>query len=91
MVFDASSGSTNSSVSLNECLFSGPSLTPLLFGVLVRFRAHNYIVIADIEKAFLQIDLATKHRNYVRFLWFKDIHNIDEEFDLNVLVNQLTC
>ena len=50
IVFDASSGSTNSPVSLNECLFSGPSLTPLLIDVLIRFRAHNYVVIADIEK-----------------------------------------
>ena len=54
MVFDASSKSKYSK-SLNKCLFAGPSLTPSLYGVLTRFRAFNYALVADIEKAFLQI------------------------------------
>ena len=39
IVFDA--GSTNSGPSLNNCLNSGPSLTTLLSGVLLRFRVNK--------------------------------------------------
>ena len=56
MVFDASSKNKYSK-SLNECLFAGPSLTPSLYGVLTRFRAFNYALVANIEKAFLQISI----------------------------------
>ena len=56
MVYDASA-KTEENISLNECLEAGPSLTPKLFEILLRFRAHNVVVNADIEKAFLQIEL----------------------------------
>ena len=65
--------------SLNDILESGPSLTPLLTDSLSRFRSFNYVLVADIEKAFHQISLSLDHRNLVRFLWFKDIENLDFE------------
>ena len=92
MVFDASSHKGPHIPSLNECLHAGPSLTSPLIDVLIRFRAHNYIVIADIEKAFLQILLSENQRSYVRFLWFADCRNIDfEHFDNNELVENEVC
>ena len=97
MVFDASSSSATKtkqdrSLSLNDCLISGPHLTPPLLDTLLRFRAHNNAVVADIEKAFLQIDIVPKQRNYVRFLWFADIENIDfENFENNDLVEHRVC
>ena len=57
--------------SLNDCLYSGPSLTASLFSVLMKFRERNVALVADVEKAFLQISLDPEHRDYVRFLWFK--------------------
>ena len=70
IVFDASCPSTKNGSSLND--------------VLMRFRTYNYVVTADIEKAFLQVGLSPNHRNYVRFLWFKEVNNINfENFDLN--------
>ena len=75
IVFDASA--TISSPSLNDCLHSGPSLTTLLNGVLIRFRVNKIAFIADIEKAFLNISISEKHRDFIRFLWYENINNLD--------------
>ena len=93
MVFDASSRSNkNSSLSLNDSLLSGPCLTAPLLDVLLRFRSHNYAIVADIEKAFLQINVAPKQRDYVRFLWLADINNIDyKNFDSNEILEYRVC
>ena len=68
VVFDASSHEENSP-SLNNCLLTGPNLNPDLLGILIRFRLHEIAFMADIKKAFLQISLAEKDRDAVRFLW----------------------
>ena len=90
MVFDASSSVDGPA--LNDCLHAGPSLTSSLFGTLLRFRAKKIGVIADLEKAFLQIRLNEKDRDYVRFLWIKNINDIDfENFYNNDLVTYRFC
>ena len=40
--------------SLNNCLHSGPLLSPLIFDIMVRFRMNKVAVTADVEKAFLK-------------------------------------
>ena len=60
--------------SLNHCLHIGPFLNPLLFDILLRFRVHEVALTADIEKAFLNIEIDPEHRNFVRFLWVKDLN-----------------
>ena len=73
---------------LNDILESGPSLTPLLTDVLLRFCSFNYVFVAYIEKSFHQINLNLDHRNLVRFLWFKDIEKLDFEcFEKNLLID----
>jgi hypothetical protein len=67
VVYDASAKTTGPS--LNECLYSGPSLTPLIFDILLRFRVHSVAMTADIEKAFLNVAVAEEHRDFLRFLW----------------------
>ena len=55
-----------------------------MYPPLLRFRSFNYVLATDIEKAFHQISLNVDHRNLVRFLWFKDIANLDfERFENN--------
>ena len=71
VVFDASSKILGPS--LNDTLYKGPCLTPLLFDVLLRFRFNPIGIVADIEKAYLQISVADSHRDFLRFLWFDDI------------------
>ncbi|XP_057290885.1 uncharacterized protein LOC130613578 [Hydractinia symbiolongicarpus] len=69
-----------------------PSIATPLFDVLARFRANNIAFIGNIEKAFLQISLFPGHRDYVRFLWFKNIDTIDfDNFDNNVLEEWRIC
>jgi len=87
VVYDASSkGTHNVGPSLNECLYTGESLNPLLVDILLRFRTHCIAVTADIKKALLNIGISPEHRNYLRFLW---INNIDDE-DPNVEVYRIT-
>ena len=43
-----------------------------LCGLLMRFRLNNIAVVADIEKAFLQIGLQPDQRDVTRFIWLKD-------------------
>ncbi|KHJ86283.1 hypothetical protein OESDEN_13970 [Oesophagostomum dentatum] len=38
----------------------------------MKFRSYDYAMMADIQKAFLQIHLPTDHRDVTRFLWVKD-------------------
>ena len=69
VVYDASSKVFGPS--LNDCLYIGPSLNPLLFYIFLRFRAHEVALTADVEKAVLNIEIDPEHRNFVRFLWVK--------------------
>ena len=41
--------------------------------MLLHFRFNPIGIIADIEKAYLQISIADCHRDFLRFLWFGDI------------------
>ena len=69
MVFDASSKTGKKGISLNDCLHVGPSLNPLLYDILLRFRMAGVAMTADIEKAFLNIEVDKADRDSLRFLW----------------------
>ncbi|XP_055928220.1 uncharacterized protein LOC129959422 [Argiope bruennichi] len=70
-VFDGSAKSKGSP-SLNDCLVTGPNLVELIPTLINRFRIGKYGVIADIHKAFLQIQLNDSDKDYLRFLWWQD-------------------
>ena len=92
IVLDASCKSRVEGPSLDDVLESGPLWTPLLTDVLLRFRSFNYVLVADIKKAFHQISSNPDHRNLVRSLWFKDIENFDfERFENNPLTDHRFC
>jgi len=75
VVYDASSKDTKGGVSLNDCLHVGPALAPLLYNVLLRFRSKKVALVADIEKAFLNIEVNPRDRDALRFLWVDDVNS----------------
>ena len=70
VVFDCSA--QYQSKSLNHDLLKGPDLTNSLVGVLWRFRQEPIAFTCDIEQMFYQFGVNPEHRDYLRFLWFKD-------------------
>ncbi|XP_060575793.1 uncharacterized protein LOC132733209 [Ruditapes philippinarum] len=69
VVYDASSKCKPEYSSLNECLHRGPVMLHDLCGLLMRFRLHKIAIIADIEKAFLQIEEQLKLEIEGSYIW----------------------
>ena len=82
VVFDASSKASKNVLSLNDCLHKGPALAPMLYDVLLRMREHKIVLVGDIKKAFLQIEIKEEDRNSLRFLWVKDILAAEPEIEV---------
>lgn len=70
VVFDASAEFDG--VSLNKVLLPGPDLMNSLLGVLIRFRRERVGVMCDIEQMFYSFYVDPEHRDYLRFLWYRD-------------------
>ena len=75
VVYDTPLKAKNGDNSLNDCLYCGPILLPDLRGMLLHLRQYPIVILADIEKAFLQVGIQEKDRDVTRFLWFKDPNN----------------
>ena len=78
IVFDGSSHDTGQ-LSLNDCLWPGISLNPNIFHLLINFRLGKIGILADVEKAFLQISLSERDRDAVRFLFIDVTDNLMNE------------
>ncbi|XP_057684651.1 uncharacterized protein LOC130910980 [Corythoichthys intestinalis] len=70
IVFDSSA--PYEGVSLNDVLLTGPDLNNSLVGVLMRFRKEQVATTADIEHMFHCFVVKANHRDFLRFLWYKD-------------------
>jgi len=68
VVFDASCRS-NTGVSLNDALLSGPVTQQDLMLILLRFRIFLYALAADIIKMYRQIMVHPSQTRYQRILW----------------------
>lgn len=71
-VMDASAKQDRKKPSLNDLLYRGPVLLENLCGMLLRFRLNKYGLVADIEKAFLNVGLQSEDRDFTRILFLKD-------------------
>lgn len=76
-VYNASAKTKRSNPSLNDCLYRGPVILPQLLGILLRFRLYEVVILADIEKAFLNVGLLESERDCTRFLWLRDPFKAD--------------
>ena len=54
---------------INECMYTGPSLQPLLWDIMIRSRMSENLLLGDIKKAFLQIGIKEEDRDAFRFLF----------------------
>ncbi|GFQ85907.1 uncharacterized protein TNCT_484771 [Trichonephila clavata] len=86
IVFDGSSHGENQ-LSLNDCLNSGVNLNPDLLELILKFRENPIAYTADIEKAFLQIELHEQDRDVARLFWTKNLIDYDPK---NLQVYRLT-
>ena len=71
-------------MSLNECLYRGAVILQDLTGILLRFRLNKNALVADIEKAFLQIGLTKDAKDVTRFVWLNNIDNLNTESNIQV-------
>ena len=69
MVFDANSKPHPLSSSINDCMFTGSPLQPLMWDIMVRARMSSNILLVDLEKAFLQVSINDSDRDAFRFLF----------------------
>ncbi|XP_065895991.1 uncharacterized protein [Dysidea avara] len=69
IVYDCSCRQSAHQPSLNDCLHVGPPFLNHLCAILLRFRLYVYGFSADIEKAFLHVQLDKSDRDFTRFLW----------------------
>ncbi|XP_052212246.1 uncharacterized protein LOC127831317 [Dreissena polymorpha] len=72
LVYDCSCRQARESPSLNDCLESTPTILNDLTAMLLRFRTHQYAVVTDIEKAFLNVSLHENDRDSTRLFWLSN-------------------
>lgn len=70
VVFDSSAECQGKS--LNQELLTGPDLMNSLTGVLIRFRREDVAAMCDVEQMFHSFHVTPEHRDFLRFLWFKN-------------------
>lgn len=85
VVFDSSA--KYQGVSLNDVLLTGPDLNNTLLGVLMRFRMEKVAILADIQQMFHCFLVRQDHRNYLRFLWYRDNDVTKEVIDYRMKVH----
>ena len=57
LVIDACAKPHHLTASINESMYTGPSLQPLLWDIMIRSRMSENLLLGDIKKAFLQIGI----------------------------------
>ncbi|XP_006816814.1 uncharacterized protein LOC102806523 [Saccoglossus kowalevskii] len=63
-------------------LQTGPSLLNDLTAILLRFCLHRVALTGDIEKAFLNVRLNEKDRDFTKFLWLSDPSDPESQFNV---------
>ncbi|XP_067633205.1 uncharacterized protein [Eurosta solidaginis] len=84
VVFDASCR-TSSGKSLNEILRVGPTLQDDIFTILVRFRSHRYVLMADIAKMYRQVLVHEADAPWQSIIWRELPENMPQAYQLQTV------
>lgn len=68
VVFDASA-KTTSDLSLNDIQMVGPTVQSDIFSIFLRFRIHNVVLTADVEKMYRQVNIDASQQNLLKIFW----------------------
>lgn len=90
VVFNGS-WNVSSDTSLNQNLLVGRNLLPALNDVLLRWRWHKYVLVADIEKMYRQVFVHEDDRDLQRIVWRNSSDHEIAEFKLNTVTYGLAC
>ncbi|XP_067929658.1 uncharacterized protein [Watersipora subatra] len=82
VVLDCSAKSDGKS--LNDYLLQGPDQMNNILGIFMRFRTGSIAVTCDTERMFYQFKVASRDRNYLRFLWFDSGYKRVQTYRMNV-------
>ncbi|XP_073821396.1 uncharacterized protein [Musca autumnalis] len=84
VVFDASA-KTSSSHSLNDLMYTGPTVQSDLFSILLRFRLPKYVFTTDVEKMYRQVLISPEDRQFQLIIWRKDVSQPITYYQLNTV------
>ncbi|CAK9799131.1 hypothetical protein ANTPLA_LOCUS1906 [Anthophora plagiata] len=84
VVFDASAKSTTD-ISLNDALMVGPTIQSELLFIIMRFRLHNVVLTADLQKMYRQVKVANSDAIYQKILWRECENETIRIFELNTV------
>ncbi|XP_075163178.1 uncharacterized protein LOC142235804 [Haematobia irritans] len=90
IVFNASRKS-NSGVSLNDVLYTGPTLQSDLISTILNWRKYKYVYSGDIQKMYRQIKIHPDDRAYQRILFQKDPKGPVKDYQLNTVTFGISC
>lgn len=76
---------TSNGVSLNDILLVGPQLQEDLFSIITRFRKHEFVIIADVEKMYRMVKVTETQRDMQRIIWRYDTTQPLSHYRLNTL------
>ncbi|XP_014214870.1 uncharacterized protein LOC106644039 [Copidosoma floridanum] len=75
VVFDASA-KTSTGISLNEVLLVGPTIQDKIFEQVIKFRAHKYVITADIARITYELNTVTFGVSSAPFLAIRTIQQL---------------
>ncbi|XP_058449025.1 uncharacterized protein LOC131428985 [Malaya genurostris] len=89
-VFDASCRS-KSGISLNDVLLAGPTIPDSLVTIVLRFRIHQFVISADIDKMYRQIVVHPDDQPLQRIVWRDDPSSDLKTFQLRTVTYGTSC
>lgn len=84
VVFDASAKSSTG-LSLNDVQYAGPTLQQDIFSILLRFRKHTYVIIADVSKMYRQVIMDPSQTKYLRIFWRSEPEEVLKCYELQTV------